>query len=459
MHELMANRINRFHIAVDLGSSSGRVFLGQFAGQKPKLVEAHRFPHKPVLQDGHWRWDWPYLRSEIQAGLRIAAELAGQGKIVSLGCSSWAQDFILLDADGQALENPICYRDEFTRGLPQAFVDVISPADLVKRVGCCISPMTTLCKLKAIRNQYPELLKKPKVILHMADMVHFDLCGNAVTDWTLATAGQMFNLKDQSWDYSLLAQLDIPAGILPPVVMSPRVIGRVRPESSPHQALNDIPVISTAHHDTSCATVCLRPLNPGSFIICLGSYAMPGYVLSSAQWPAGADPEKNALIGIADRQWALFGSCPGSWIIQECKRIWAKGGIQIEYDRLVRLAEKSVYQGSVDLAHPRFSKPDNMIAEIQNACREAGLAQPEEPADVGKLVFDSMAAGAEQAVDNLEKSAGVPCRTLFLVGGGSRNQYLIRQISDRIGCKGIVGPAEATAVGNIILQQEVTGKH
>lgn len=445
-------------MAIDLGSSNGRVFLGRFAECEPQLVEAHRFAHRPIFQDGRWRWDWSYLRSEIHAGLRQAAELAGGDRITSLGCNSWAQDFILLNAEGLMLENPICYRDEFTRGLPQAFTSVISPVNLVKRVGCSISPITALCKLKAMQDSCPQLLQRTKVILHMADMVHFDLGGEAMTDWTFATAGQLFNIRNETWDSDLLARLDIPTHILPPVIMRPQIIGRVKMESSPHPKLNNVPIVSTAHHDTACATVCFRPLKSGLFFICLGSYAMPGCVLSSAQWPAGADPEKNALIGMADHRWGLFGSCAGLWIIQECRRIWQERGIRIEYDRLVRLVDDSNYQGIIDLTSPRFARPTDMIVEIQAACREHGLAEPKEPGDIAKLVFDSLAAGFEKMIRGLEKAIRLPCRTLCLVGGGSRNRYLVRQIAGRIGCKVIVGPAEATAVGNLTLQREVVGK-
>lgn len=444
-----------WHIAVDLGSSNGRVFLGRFNGHEPELIEAHRFANVPIFQDGHWRWDWPSLRSEIHAGLRKAAELAGRNQIASLGCNSWAQDFVLLDAEGHLLENPICYRDEWTRGLPQAFADVIPPAELVKRAGVSVSPITALCKLKAFQNQHPELIGKTKILLHMADMVHFDLCGQAVTDWTLATAGQMFNLDNQSWDIELLAQLGIPVHILPPVMMSPRAIGRVKSASSPHPSLNNIPVISTAHHDTSCATVCLRPLKAGCYFISLGSYAMPGCVLSAAKWPVGADPDKHALIGIAGRQWALFGQCAGLWIIQECRRLWQERSVRIEYGRLGRLVEDSKYQGVIDLTSPRFAKPADMILEIQTACRENGLGEPKEPADIAKLVFDSLAVGLAQTVRGLEEAGQMPCRKIFLIGGGSKNQYLVRQITDGIGCEVVVGPAEATAVGNLTLQQEV----
>ena len=451
----MAKPSDIFHIAIDLGASNGRVFLGRFAAGKPQLVEAHRFTNGPILQDGRWRWNWEYLCSEIHAGLYKAAELAGRDRIVSLGCSSWAQDFVLLDNEGRPLENPVCYRDEFTRGLPHAFANIISPADLVKRVGGSVSPITTLCKLKAIRNQSPQLLQKAKTMLHMADMVHFDLCGRAITDWTLATAGQLFNILNQDWDYDLLAQLDIPAHILPPVIMRPRVIGRIKAESSPHPKLNDVSIVSTAHHDTACATACFRPLEPGSLFICLGSYAMPGCVLSSAQRPAGADPEKNALIGIADRQWGLFGPCAGLWIIQECRRIWQERGVLIEYDRLMHLVDDSNYQGIIDLTSPRFAKPTDMLAEIHAVCRENGLAELKAPGDIAKLVFDSLAAGFEQIVRIFQEAGKMSCSTLHVAGGGVRNKYLIRQIADRTGCKVIVGPAEATAVGNLMLQQEV----
>lgn len=481
-----------FHIAIDLGSSNGRVFLGRFNGRellirppkdgsffpgrvepspterqdrlsrpttiefsRPELIEVHRFVNTPIFEAGHWRWNWPYLRGEIRAGLCKAAELAGQGKIKSLGCSSWAQDFMLLDEKGQALQNPICYRDELTCGFPQAFAGIISPADIVKRTGCSISPITALCKLKALRDSCPQLLRQTKVMLHMADMVHFDLCGQAVTDWTFATAGQLFNIAGQKWDIDLLAQLDIPNRILPPVIMRPAMIGKISTAASPHPRLNNLPIVSTAHHDTSCATIVLRPLEPGTFFISLGSYTMVGMVLSSGQWPAGADPEINSLIGIADRKWGLFGGCAGSWIIQECKRIWQERGIAIGYDRLAQLAGKSDYQGVIDLKAPRFTKPADMVAEIKAACRESGLTEPKEPGDVVKIVFDSLAAGFERAIRGLEKAGQVPCRKLFLMGGGSKNQYLVRQIADEIGCEIIVGPAEATAISNLTLQHEV----
>ncbi|MDD5484349.1 MAG: FGGY family carbohydrate kinase [Kiritimatiellae bacterium] len=450
------------HVAIDLGASNGRVLLGSWTGRPLRVnhsglevAEAHRFANAPVFERGHWRWDWPYLRSEFRLGLRKAAEMAGQERIVSVGCCSWAQDFAMLDAAGAMLENPVCYRDEFTRGLPQAFAGVISPENLVKRVGCCISPITALCKLKAMRDRYPELLRKTKTILHMADMVHFDLCGRAATDWSLAAAGQMFNIARQEWDLDLLERLGIPSGILPPVTEKPSVIGKISPERSPHPALNNVKIVSTIHHDTACATAVLRPIAAGTFFISLGSYAMPGCVLRGEKWPKNADPGKHALIGIADRRRALFAGCAGMWIIQECRRLWQQEGRQVDYEHLARLAGESGCHGVIDLNAPRFSKPENMVAEIKKACREGGGDEPVEVADISKIVFDSLAEGFVRGIRGLEKAGQMPCKKLFLIGGGSRNRYLVRQIGERLGREVVAGPAEAAAAGSLMLQREV----
>lgn len=444
-----------YHIAIELGASNGRVFLGCFSHPDLEIIEVHRFLNGPIYQDDHWRWNWPGLLAEIQDGLHKAAEMAGDNQIVSLACDSWAQDFALLDAEGKLLENPICYRDKLTQGLPQAFAHLIAPRDLVKRVGCCVSPITTLCKLKALQDQRPELLRKAKVILHIADLVHFSLCGKEVTDWSMATAGQLFNIQHETWDLDLLSRLHIPTHLLPPLIMHPRVIGRVKRTASPHPKLNDVPVISTLHHDTPCATAALRPLKKGSYLISIGTYAMPGCILDTAEWPADADPETNALIGVADHHWGMFGSCAGMWIIQECQRIWQGRGIKFNYDQLVHMAETSHYWGTIDLNTSQFSKPADMIVELNTACREAKLPEPEEPADIVKLVFDSLAEGFYKAIVNLQKATGMPCHKLCLIGGGSRNSYLVQRTVERIGCEFIVGPAEATAVGNLTIQREV----
>ena len=90
------------YIAVDLGAGSGRVFLAGLASGEFLLEEMHRFQYPPRQLDGHLRWDFTHIFSEIKTGLSAAAKRANElGRpIHSLGVDSWAVDYGLIDATG-----------------------------------------------------------------------------------------------------------------------------------------------------------------------------------------------------------------------------------------------------------------------------------------------------------------------------------------------------------------------
>ena len=94
-------------IAIDLGASSGRVIAGALDDGRLSLREAHRFEHAPRMADGALRWDWRAITVGVRAGLAAAI---GDGAIAGVSCDSWAQDFELLDADGDLLAEPVSYR-------------------------------------------------------------------------------------------------------------------------------------------------------------------------------------------------------------------------------------------------------------------------------------------------------------------------------------------------------------
>lgn len=44
----------RFHIAVDIGASSGRLVLGKMVNSKIVIEEIHRFENKIIRKDGEY---------------------------------------------------------------------------------------------------------------------------------------------------------------------------------------------------------------------------------------------------------------------------------------------------------------------------------------------------------------------------------------------------------------------
>mgnify|MGYP005839472627 CR=1 FL=1 len=444
-------------VAVDLGASNGRVVLGTLTADRLEIDIAGRFEHSSHESGGRRRWDWPAIEAGVRAGLATAADLCRSDAIASVSCSSWAQDFGLLDAQGNLFYPPVSYRDDRTQDMPASFAHVIAPNDLIARVGCGATPVTTLCQLRAMTRDEPDALRHADTLLFVADLVHHALCGAQVTDRTLAAASQMRRLADGTWDEPLLQQLGIPHHFLPPVVEEPRVIGRI-PRSNPiHPRLDGVPVYSVAGHDTSVATACLAPLRPGDLFLNLGTWAMLGGCNGRLLVPDRPGDRDVFLLALVRGRWGIFKAGAGLWLLQECQRHWRERGLEREGNDAANDADRAAIGSMVDPADPRFHAPADMPGAIAAACLETGQQVPRAPAEFARVIFNSLARHYAAGLAQLCGILGVPARTLRVLCGGSRNACLCRAIARAAGVPVLAGPAEATAIGNILLQAEAAG--
>src|SRR5438445_13139279 len=101
----------RASIAVDLGAESCRVSLLRWVESKPEITLVHRFANAPREVNGGLQWDLEMIEAGLGDGLRRCAALATEG-IRSIAVDGRAVDYVRVDADGNALADPFCYRDE-----------------------------------------------------------------------------------------------------------------------------------------------------------------------------------------------------------------------------------------------------------------------------------------------------------------------------------------------------------
>src|SRR5579884_2287946 len=235
--------------AVDLGASSGRVLLARFDGQTLDLQEVHRFPNRAVLLRGHRFWNMLSLWDETLIGLRKARQLAGT--LDSIGVDTWGVDYGLVDASGFLLGQPFQYRDRRTDGVMEQVFARIPRETLYRRTGIQLLPLNTLFQLYAHERQQPGQLSHAHRLLMIPDLLHNWLCGSLVTERTNASTTQCWDPLAGEWATDLLAQLDLPATMLPPVVEPGTVLGPVI--ASLQSELGNARVIAPATHDTGSA--------------------------------------------------------------------------------------------------------------------------------------------------------------------------------------------------------------
>jgi rhamnulokinase len=62
-----------------------------------------------------------------------------------------------------------------------------------------------------------------------------------------------------------------------------------------------------------------------------------------------------------------------------------------------------------------------------------------------------------QVLGYLKSMAPFPIEVLHVIGGGTKNVYLMQMAANAIGMKVVTGPMEGTAIGNIMLQAKAAG--
>jgi rhamnulokinase len=98
-----------------------------------------------------------------------------------------------------------------------------------------------------------------------------------------------------------------------------------------------------------------------------------------------------------------------------------------------------------------------MPQRIAEACRASGQPAPRTPAETTRCILDSLALAHRRAVEDAQRLAGHPVDVVHVVGGGARNALLCRLTADACGLPVVAGPAEAAALGNILVQARAHG--
>ena len=171
------------YLAIDIGASSGRHIVGTVENGRMLLKEVYRFENKLVEQNGHLCWAMQDLAESVIAGLSACKQAGYTPK--SIGIDTWAVDFVLLDAAGQMLGDPVAYRDGRTATLrDELAAQYGQPFEAVyARTGIQYQPFNTIYQLAALQKEHPEQLAAAKTFLMVPDYLNYLLTGVAANEY------------------------------------------------------------------------------------------------------------------------------------------------------------------------------------------------------------------------------------------------------------------------------------
>jgi len=442
------------HLAIDIGSSSGRAFVGRLENGILVSEEIHRFRTRDVFFINQrvrniYRWF-----DEILLALTKYKSNYGR-KLNSIGVDSMGEDFALIDKVGNIITIPPSYRD-------LANIDSVLEIEeknygnenLYKICGNQSVNNDTLRQLIAMTEMHNSPLSNAGGILFLGDIFHYLLCGNKSVEHSLASYGKLYNQIKKDWDDSIFDAFCIPDNLKSNIVYSGDKLGKVHKELCEDVGLDcNIEVITPCTHDTACAALTVPDEDNDWLFISSGSWSLIGMetdmpVLSKLAWKHNFS---NSSMPI--RQNMFKSLTAGMWIIQKCQREWN----DYSFDKIVTLAKSTEStELYIDTDAPDFFNPVSMTEAISASIklRYGVLIDSNDVGTIARICFESLALKYRYVIENLEKAAdkGQAANKIYILGGGSLNHLLNQFIANVCNKKVFSGIDEASAIGNLLCQ-------
>lgn len=432
------------HLAIDIGASSGRHIAAWREDGELKMKEVYRFSNLPDERDGHLVWDLDRLCREVVGGLKACKE---QGIVPdSVGIDTWAVDYVLLDDQDRPILPLYCYRD--SRGAEGAeLAHKAVPFDrLYERTGIQFQPFNTIYQL--CWDKARGRLDNAADFLMLPEYLSFYLSGVKAHEYTNASSTGLLDAKGRTWDMEIVSALGLPERLFAARPQTPPVkLGRLKSDIG-SQVGFDCDVVLPATHDTASAIAALP--QKGTAYISSGTWSLLGAELAQpVTTPAAMKANFTNEGGVGTIR--FLKNIMGLWLVQCLKR---ELNDQYSFAQLAQMAkDEANFDYQLDVNSARYLAPKSVIAEIDGECAQKGWPVSQTPGQYAHAIYQSLAHAYAAALDELESITGEKFDVLCIVGGGANNTYLNELTEQAIGRSVLTGSPEATALGNILLQE------
>jgi glycerol kinase len=289
-------------LTIDIGSTNMKAVL--FSHRGKLLHICSRGTRPDYLDDQRVELDARRLRATFLALLGEAHDYQKTSGVQLTAISLTAQrsSVVPVDAKGQPLAPIIMWHDKRTTAL----CDRLSPneSQVFALSGMTISPVYSAVKMLWIKEHLPGVYQKTAKLLGIQDFLLHTLCGRFVTDHSLASSTNLFNIHTSQWDRDLLHIFAVNPSHLCDLVAPGAVCGKTTQWVCGETGIpSGVPVIS-AGGDQQCGALGQGVFSPGKVKCTTGTGS---YLLAFSEKPV-IDNRKRFVCKV--------GVVPGSYYLE-----------------------------------------------------------------------------------------------------------------------------------------------
>src|SRR5436309_1765083 len=196
------------------------------------------------------RWRSAAL-SALGALVRV---LGPRGRVRAVAVTGQCPSVVPLDRRDRPLGPGRIYRDNRATAEADWMREKFGDAGLHELTDHVPAAFHVAAKILWLRAHQPEMFAATRRFVQPTDYVALGLTGHATTDWSMAAATALLDLRARDWAPELLAGLGLDASAFPAVVPSWSVAGEIRPALARRLGLPaGVPVVAGAGDSIACA--------------------------------------------------------------------------------------------------------------------------------------------------------------------------------------------------------------
>lgn len=255
-------------IGVDVGTTSTKVVLYDQAGTAIASAN-HGYPLYQT-EPGMAEESPVEIYEAVITGIAEVTEKATQ-PVAGISFSAAMHSLILLDDQFQPLTRMLTWADNRAAAAAEQLRALPNAHDLYANTGIPLHPMTPLAKLVWLAQTQPKLHQQARWFVDIKAYLLQRLCGQLVTDYSIANATGLFNLHTLDWDAQALKLAQITAAQLPQLVdTTTQLIGLNETVATKLKLSPTTPLIVGAS-DGCLANLGVSAIEPGVAAITIGT--------------------------------------------------------------------------------------------------------------------------------------------------------------------------------------------
>ncbi|RKD22942.1 gluconate kinase [Ammoniphilus oxalaticus] len=311
-------------IGLDIGTTNTKAVVFDTEGN---VIAQHQQQYTLTIPRPDYAEQNPrmLLNAAVHAIQQVVRE-SKQSNFIGVGISAAMHSLLLIDEQHRPLTEVITWADN--RSAEQAtLIRQQFGLHLYERTGTPIHPMAPVSKLLWYKQNQPALFKRTAKFVSFKDYMLFQWFGRYVTDYSIASASGLFNLKSLDWDAKILDWLGIRKEQLPIAVPTTYPLRGLNPHWARQLGLHpDTPFIIGAS-DGCLANLGIGAIEPDELAITIGT---SGAIRAVVGQPLIDPKMRSFCYALTDKHWVIGGPTNNGGLVLQWFRDQLATGVSLE---------------------------------------------------------------------------------------------------------------------------------